>query len=427
MFIFSYQFFVLVFSAFYVFLFWFLLRKPKPSKAPDNQRKHELLYLFALLALLILPWIVYEVINPQSFRNVDIFTYMPDSQQILQQGQIPPSNLLLECQYYATFPVFTLLLTFLTGISGVTALQGAYIINIVIQVLFWLSIWVLLRKSFLGNTKTRFVFLGIVLAAFANPYLYGYFNTPLPQTLGLCVLLLLFIACIPAQKSYSIIFIALLIIGLIHVSIIPIFLLVLLAMLIFKTLSKQNSSSVNANNNINRTLLPSVIFLTYLFYTIAIYPVSDYLQKTLSFMSALAKDALSGQVAVTEGLSRGPLYPLNALGPALIIGATLSYLILYLQAIRNHKEKNDWLGAIAVLALLFMILGAARGQLDVWGIGFFSLSRYFNLPGYALATVVASWVISQSFSYEKRKWVLALLVTAIVFSAIGGLLDPLVF
>ena len=140
--------------------------------------------------------------------------------------------------------------------------------------------------------------------------------------MGLCVLLLLFIMSMPNSKSYSVIYVILLVIGLVQVSIIPIFLLVLVAMLLLNAISaKQHSQDIKIKNSLSRMLLPAIIFLTYLFYTIAVYPVTDYLQKYFSFMTNLAKDASSGQIAVTAGLSRGALYPLNALGPALVISA----------------------------------------------------------------------------------------------------------
>lgn len=401
MFLLSYQFFVIFFSICYSIFFFFKLHNPTPLKVSCDSQRSEILYISAMLILLVLPWIVYAALNPQSFRSADIFSYMTDSQKILRQGNIPQPSLMLENQYYASFPVFTLLISLLTGVSGLTSLQGVYIVDIAIQALFWLSIWILLSKSLNSKLKFQYIFLGIVIAAYANPYLYGYFNTPLPQIMGLCVLLLLFIMSMPNSKSYSVIYVILLVIGLVQVSIIPIFLLVLVAMLLLNAISaKQHSQDIKIKNSLSRMLLPAIIFLTYLFYTIAVYPVTDYLRKIFSFMTNLAKDASSGQIAVTAGLSRGALYPLNALGPALVIGATLAFLILYFRAIRKHDESNNWvgnnwLGAIAVLALLFIAIGTLRGQFNVWGTAFFSISRYFNLPGYTLATIVANLRYSQ--------------------------------
>jgi hypothetical protein len=422
MFAMSYQFLVLLFAFFYAIFFFFKLRNPPASKDPSASQSHEILYISIMLLLVVVPWIVFALFN-SSFRSIDIYGYMSDSQKILQQGNIPQSSLMLENPYYASFPVFTLLVSSLTGISGLTSLQGVYVVNVVIQVLLLLAVWLFIRKNCSG-VRFQYIFLGIVAATYANPYLYGYFDTPLPQTMGLCILLLLLIfTSVQNSKRYSVMYLILLPIGLIEITVIPIFLLALILLFIFDTiLAKQSSVSARA-----RLALPATILMAYLVYTIAIFPVSGYLRKILSFMADLAKDALSGQVPVTQGLSRGALYPLNALGPALVIGATLSYLILYLQAVRNKKESNNWLGTVAVLALLFIVLGTMRGQFAVWGNAFFSISRYFNLPGYALATVVASWVIANSFEHEKRKWVLILLLAVVILSAVGGLLDPLVF
>ena len=144
-------------------------------------------------------------------------------------------------------------------------------------------------------------------------------------------------------------------------------------------------------------------------------------------MSELTKDALSGQVGVTEGLSRGNLAPLNALGPALVIGATLAYLVLYVQAARSHREKNDWLGAIAAVSLLFIFIGTMRGQFTLWGTAFFSISRYFNLPGFFLATIVTGCVIANALTQQRKRYMIILLIVVLAFSAVGGLLDPLAF
>jgi hypothetical protein len=424
----SYQFFVIFFSVCYAVFFFLKLRNAKASKESSSSKSPEILFLGLMLILLVTPWIAYAVFNPQNFRNPDIYTYMSDSQTILRQGNIPAPSLMVENQYYVSFPVFTLLLSFISSITNLTSMQGVYVVNILTQVLFWLAVWLLIRKN-CSNIGFQYIFLGVVAATYANPYLYGYFNTPLPQTLSLSILLLLLIATsFQNNRSYSIIYLLLLPIGLIHITTIPIFLLTLIILLISNAVqSRKPSSAVNIQSGLRRLILPALVFLVYVVYTIAVYPVVDYLQKIGSFMTDLTKDALSGQVAVTQGLNRGILYPLNAFGPALVIGATLSYLLLYLQATRNHKESNNWLASVAVLSLIFIFLGTLRGQLSVWGTAFFSISRYFNLPGYALATIVASWIIANTFENQERKWALTLMLAALIMSAVGGLLDPLVF
>ena len=424
----SYQFFVMFFAVCYAVFFFLKLRNAKALKESSSSKPREILFLGLMLILLVTPWIAYAVLNPQSFRNNDVYTYMSDSQTILRQGNIPAPSLMVENQYYAAFPVFTLLLSFISSITNLTSMQGVYVVNILTQVLFWLAVWLLIRKNS-SNIGFQYIFLGVVAATYANPYLYGYFNTPLPQTLSLSILLLLLIATsFQNTKSYSIIYLFLLPIGLIHITTLPLFLLTLIILLISTVLpSRAPTSAVNVQNGLRRLILPAIVFLVYVVYTIAVYPVVDYLQKIGSFMTDLANDALSGQVAVTEGLNRGILYPLNALGPALVIGATLSYLLLYLQATRNHKESNNWLASIAVLSLIFIFIGTLRGQFTVWGDAFFSISRYFNLPGFMLATIITAFVIANLFQQERRKSFLLLLSVLLALSAIGGLLDPLVF
>ncbi len=427
-FVLTYQFAVLFFSICYMLLFVFILLKPRGSQATTASQRSEWPYIVALLTLLILPWVIYAVLNPDVFRSIDIYVYMPDSQEILRQGIIPSSGIMLENQYYASFPVFTLLISALTSMSGLTVLQGVVIINVAIQILFWLSIWVLLKRNADGNFAFKYVFFGLLVAGYANPYLYGYFNTPLPQTAGLCFLLLLFFLSMQSTKSTSLIYIIFLAVSLVHVTVLPVFLLALIMILALNLVTKKTPASTSKiNNSLSHLSLPVIIFSAYLLYTIAIYSVSGYLTKIVAFMSDLTKDALSGQLAVSEGLPRGMLYPINALGPALIIGAVLSFLVMYYISLRRHEKVNNLLAAIAITALLLIFLGTLRGQFTVWGTAFFSISRYFNLPGFALATVVTGYVVTKAFSNQQQKWCFGLLCTAITLSAIGGFLDPLVF
>jgi hypothetical protein len=69
-------------------------------------------------------------------------------------------------------------------------------------------------------------------------------------------------------------------------------------------------------------VLPAIVFSTLAFHKVAIYPVTGYLQKISAFITNLVREALSRQVALIGGLPGGVLYPLNALDPALVIGAT---------------------------------------------------------------------------------------------------------
>ena len=96
-------------------------------------------------------------------------------------------------------------------------------------------------------------------------------------------------------------------------------------------------------------------------------------------MSALQEEALSGQLAVTDSLPRGILGPLNALGPSLVIGSILGFILLYIRSVYRPEKLPKWLGALSFIALIFIFLGTLRQLFDVWGIAFFSISRYFAL------------------------------------------------
>jgi hypothetical protein len=272
--------------------------------------------------------------------------------------------------------------------------------------------------------------LGFVAATYANPYFYGYFNTPLPQTLALSVLLLLLF--LTKRQTYSVIHLIVATLALVHVMTIPVLLLILLTISLGNLLSKTSVAKQDGRENdfpigLYSLLLPVLLFVAYLISTIAIIPVVHYTQKILLFLSSLQEEAVRTQVAITEGLPRGILAPLNALGPSIVIGAILYYSIFYLRTMLAHGESNKWLGSIAVVALAFIIIGTLRQRFDTWGIAYYSISRYFALPGYALATVVASWIIANVFAHERGKWTLILLFAGLLSSALGGLLDPLAF
>lgn len=448
----TYQILLILFACLFSVLFYFKLRHPIIEKAKVDGKRFELLLFCITIAILVIPWILYAVFSTEGFRGSDIFSYIPDSQKILVYGHIPPYNLsniekiqiygylaeptnvLSQCSYYSSFPIFTLLLSSISAVTGLSIMATANLLNILIQLVFWVSSILLIMELGKGTLNYRYVFLGIIIAAFANPYLYGYFNTPLPQTLGLDILLLLLLILIKKTGvSFSIIYPLLLIVGLVHVTILPL-LLIILALYSLSTLIFSRHGLITVPKNpikwklLPVSLLPTVIFAIYLVFTIAFSVFSGYFENILGFFSSLSKDALAGQVAVTSGLSRGVLYPLNALGPALIIGANLCCIILFLQAIKQRKEVNNWLVIIAFTSLFFIVLGTARGQFaSAWGDNFFSISRYFNLPGFALGSVVAGYVVSKSFVNTQKNWILVALFGLFTLSAIGGLLDPLVF
>jgi len=377
------------------------------------------------------PWVVYSLQNPFTFRSGDdIYSYLSDSNYILANGTLPQANDLIENNYYASFPVFTMLIFSINSVSGLSLLFTVHLLNILIQVLFWLLLWLTLNKNFTATSKIPYLFIGFIFAVYANPYLYGYFNSPLPQTLGLCALFLLFMVNTKNETPYAVLFMILLAFGLVHVSVIPLFLFVLSTLIFFNIVFAKQSIGIDKAKRFSpyMLMLPATVFLGYSFFTVAGYTITGYAQKIFLYMSDLATEALKGPVSVSEGLSRGVLYPLNALGPALVVGATLSFIAIYLMKLRNGEKTNNWLGAFAFAAIILIGLGALKGLFNVWGGAFGSISRYFNLPGYAFATIITVWVIANSFKIEQKNRVgTVLLIVLLILSAIGGLTDPLAF
>ncbi len=425
----GYSLLVLIFSICYGIFFFFRLRNVAPFSGPHIIQHFAMRFFLIALVLLILPRITYSALNPENFFSPDIFAYMHDVKETIFQGHIPELNIMKENLYYATFPIFTLLISTLTEVSGLPILYSVHILNVVIQALFWFSVCLVLNKVS-NSILLRYFPLGIIIAAYANPYLYGYFETVLPQTIGLSIILLLFFLQIQAGRSTILTFILLTVVGLVHVTTIPVFIFILVNLMLIQLFSKLFSTehvSPDLNSRVKSYALhmPTLIYAFYVFNTIAIIPVVDYLQKIVMFLLTLQEEALRGEASLTAGLSRGILYPLNALGPALVIGATIGCVMLQIYAIFKRKEFNSKLGSVAITALILIFLGTLRQRFDVWGIAFFSISRYFSLPGYALATVVATWVIANVLFQERKKWRVVSLLAIFVLSALGGLLDPL--
>lgn len=428
MFSFSYPFLVLYFSMLYSIIFLKLLTH---NSLGDNRTWYQFksFYIGMLLLLLVLPWAVYARSSPQNFRNPDIFAYMFDSEEILRLGHIP--SVLKEDMYYVSFPVFTLLTSLLSLTSNLNSLHSVLLLNMIIQILFWLSIWTFIREISNRLLRLSHIAFGMVTVVYANPYLYGYFNTPLPQTMGLFIMLILYTIYIRLRIlsiSNLITYLILLIAGLVHITVIPSFLFMVFVLYLLNRITlRQGIQHGGIQHGQYRVLIPIAVFSIYITYTVALYPFSGYLQKVLGFINHVIVAAARGEVAITEGLPRGVLYPLNALGPALVIGATLSYIIMHLRAILKHEETDNELGAVALTSMVFITLGSLRQRFYVWGIAFFSISRYFNLPGYALATVVATWIVANALKHQKQRWLSILLIAVLILSAIGGLLDPLAF
>jgi len=303
--------------------------------------------------------------------------------------------------------------------------------------LFWLAILCFLKQTEL-NRKSETIFpLSMVIVAYANVYLYGYFNAPIPQTLGLSAILLLLYSLGKFSRETNVLLILFSVLGLIHVMVIPVFILIVFLIWFIQVVSYRVNYEKEVNlrtlSNLSRLVFPITIFGIYLVYTVALIPVIGYLERIVWFLSSLFEEFARYMPTINPGIDRGVLAPLNALAPSFIIGSNLAFILWHfpLNQINSKQETNHWLLSISSLSILFIALGSLRHRFAVvtgWG----SIARYFALPGYAFASIGALIVLNRamiplildkSFSPKCK----LLLVLALIFISLGGLLDPLTF
>ena len=409
------------------FALFFLLQDRKTSPRPIGEPDSRQLKWFALAAVcLVLPRVIYAMQNPSTFASTDIFSYMKDSNLFLT-GRLPISSKLWnEDPYYASFPVVAMLITIVRSVTGLDVLITVHVINTVVQALFWLSVWLVMTKV-LNVTAPRFLSLAIVLVGFSNPYLYGYFDTLLPQNVGLAVILLLLYTSLKSGLDFGVTYTLLLVFGLVHVSVIPVFLTIALMLKFTAYLQTKRVGFANPRPTLtSRLIAPALAFVAYLLLSAsASDTLGRYARYVLLFFQQAATQVTMGNASILAGLPRGDFLGIDALAASLIVGSTLAFAVSYLYALLKRRERNTDLAGIAIVALALMSAAAFRQRLDVFGAAFFSISRYFATPGYALGAIVACWQLAIILSRRRVASEMTMLYGLLALSAIGGLLDPL--
>jgi hypothetical protein len=428
----SYPYLVLTFTL--CFALFFLLQRRESGFAsaarnlPESEA-HELRWFALAVISLVLPRVIYAIQNPTVFASPDILSYAKDSDQFLT-GRIPAisSELWNEDRYYAGFPIVAMLLTILRSVTGLDSIVAVHVVNTIVQILFWLAAWLVLTKVLNISAPTYSVSMAIVIAGFANPYLYGYFDTLLPQNLGLCLILLLLYTSMKSGIDFGVTFILLSVFSIVHVTTIPVFLTIAVMLRVVNTFqARRLGYSSNRSSLAGRWLIvPVLAFVAYLSGG-AIISVNDYGRYIMRFFQQVGGQALTGNVDILGGLSRGDLVGINSLAPALIVGSTGALVLFYLYSFFKRRDYNTELASIAIVALALMSAAALRQRVDVWsGVGAFgSISRYFGAPGYAIATLVVCWQLANILPRSRGNYETVVFYALLFLTAVGGLLDPL--
>jgi hypothetical protein len=379
--------------------------------------------LAIVLVVVIAPKILFNLGSYGLFADPDCTLYIKDSNLLSLTGHIPPpATNFAEDPYYSAYPAFTLIINAISQVLGVTSTMAMYIVNVIIQLMFWMGTWLLLTKIL---PQKGAISLSIIIAAFGNVYLYGYLGVPLPQTMGLSILLLMLLFALErATLGNTIVFILLSILGLVHVGVIP----VLLAVLALE-FGVQHFFRLGANRPLHSSanpFIPFVIYTSYLVFTPALRSFLGYFGDILHFFSVLPQ-----ATAVSPGISRSFAF-LNATAPAFIIGTNLALLAWFIIRQRQKHSTICSLGAgVALAAILLIGVGTLKQRFDVME-GFGSISRYFALPGYALGAIGTLIVLNVAIcpiilDEKQNRAVRAFLVLIIILIAVGGLLDPFAF
>jgi len=424
----SYPILVILFSGLVGVLVFILLQKSNPHIEYRKALNSRFVAL-GVLFLIIGPVTFYDLQAYGKFGGPDCLLYIKDSNLITQVGHIPTIEELAEDSYYLQFPIFTLIVNTISQVLGVPSTMAMYVADVLIQLLFWMSIWILFIKIRLGGENT---IVSMIIAAFASPYLYGYLGMPIPQTLGLSVLIMLLwcvLQKVTIGKGKGVIFIMLSLLGLVHVGVIPFFLAALILISIVQSVSHIHTD--HRFYSLVTISIPLVTFAAFLAFSYALGRVVDYAKVIVGFLFALQSLLLRGNANVSQGTVR-LFVPLNALASAFIIGVILAILAWYLLERRRKCETiNSFYVGFALISFLAIGMGSLRERFDLSEFGG-SISRYFALPGYALAVIgtlfalnalILPFILDKSRRLSLRIFLAALIVLIVV----GGLLDPLAF
>jgi len=410
-----------VFTIVYILLRYTFTAEERGSRGRTS--KLQLMWIVVLLLLLILPRVLHMISYYGSFEQPDPYEYLHDSRMIIQDGSISIGQL-GQSPYYRSFPIFTLLITFINVVTNLNLLCSYYLFFILSLTLECLFIMIILLK--LDKYGDGFIVLVGTMTLLGNTYLYASFGTFAPYQVGLLVLLmLLYSGFRRTGQSDAAVSILLYIFALVHFMVMAVYTsIILTTFLIAKSIYKRMQISVRI------VVLPLVIWLAYTVLSYALTAVYMSFFLFVQDVSLTVRSPIAG--FAEEGVYR-PLAIINAIGPSLNLGITVAYsafsLYLLIAKKMKHSAIDIKLSGLSFVAVLFSIPSLWRYAIY----GRFALGSYFMIITLQLMTVVSSSIVQRIYVLGKisRKifvrFLSIMLLILLALGAIGGLLDPWTF
>jgi len=288
----------------------------------------------------------------------------------------------------------------------------------------------------IGARKDNFTPLTGALLLVGSIYLYGYFDTFVPNLVSVLALSMMLIATFKRANTLLLLFS---VFGLVHITTIPIYVAIALVFISIRKLTIRGSDEKGMLDRkitislIRTIIFPLAIWLSYLVYSYARLSLRGAL---LSFSTYWKRVATEASISFVDGNAR-PLAIINAIGPSLIIGSTAAYAMFFLYfAIARHfkfSEQDTRLASISLVSILLL------GVSSLWQFiriavpyGSPGWTRYLGIPAFFLSIVTSTLTLKKIFTLHRMgKLYIRLLSSMFLFllivGAIGGLMDPFTF
>jgi hypothetical protein len=411
------------------------------NSAKREHRKGRKLKLYIALAISIilvtLPGLLYKIQYVNSFAEADPDAYLHDTRLIVRIGSIPVEKLDANL-YYRAYPIFELLLSLINITTSLTPSYSYMLLNAASIILVSIYLLKLFPKSIGCEGDDLTVLIG-ALMLLGNIYTYGkWWNCFLPAILAQVPLIVSLTMVFKSRKTDVLVILLLLSLGLVHALMLLIYFSILLLYIVYNSYGKRGASKFSSLSSgsairLEKAAMPLIIWLTYLLYSYAIGVMIGAAKEFWIHIVITLTEVEQG-LAVVSPVYR-PFVLLNAIGPSLIIGTTIAYVIntLYLRVAR-HIETNALLDTIS-LTSIFLIGISFMLQFLKSSYLYWSGARFYpSIYGFFLSTIASiaitkkniSTIDARSSRLSTRIALFAFLVF-IVLAPIGGLSDPFAF
>jgi len=420
-----------------VTLFISLVLMGSSSKVMHRKNRKSELVLAISIIMVTLPGLLYKVQYLNSFADADPDAYLHDMRLIVKVGSIPLEKLDAN-PYYRAYPIFELLLSLINITTSFDPSYSYMLLNTTSIVLVSIYLLKLFPKSIGCEGNGLAVLIG-ALMFLGNIYTYGkWWNSFLPAMLGQVPLIMSLTMMFRSRKTDFLVILLLLSLGLVHSLTLLIYFSILLLYVVYSSYEKRGVSKFSSSSNGSairweRIIMPLVIWLTYLVYSYAMAAIISAAEDLWTHIVITLTEVEQG-LAIASPTER-PFILLNAIGPSLIVGITISYLInaLYLRLVK-HIETNALLDVIS-LSSIFLIGISSIFQFLVssrlyWsGAGFYPSIYGFFLSMMASVAITREKIsgIDARSSRLSTRIALFVLLVFIILAPIGGLSDPFAF